>query len=68
VVEEEAGVDGSSGDWQSATSTVVVATNKVESGRDIESGWDLESFGMKNRTIQGEILFIGSKISATVLF
>jgi hypothetical protein len=61
VAEEEAGVDGSDGDWQSAASTAVVATGRVENGRN------LESFVMKNETTRSGLLFIGSKISATVL-
>jgi hypothetical protein len=32
-----------------------------------ESGGDLESFEMKSETTRGELLFIGLKISATVL-
>jgi hypothetical protein len=33
----------------------------------VESGGDLESFEMKNEMTQGELVFIGSKISAPVL-
>jgi hypothetical protein len=44
-----------------------VATDRVESDGDLESGRDLESFGMKSETIQGGLLFISSKISAAVL-
>jgi hypothetical protein len=40
---------------------VAVATGRVE------SGGDLESFGMKSETARGGLLFIGSKISAAVL-
>jgi hypothetical protein len=63
VAEEEASVDGSGGDRQSAASTAAVATDKVESGRDLDSSGDLESFGLKS----GRLLFIGSKISVAVL-
>jgi hypothetical protein len=65
LVEEEAGVSGSH--KQSVASTVVVATEKVESGGDLESGRDLGSFGMKSEMMWGGLLFIGSKISAAVL-
>jgi hypothetical protein len=41
--------------------TVAVATGIVE------SGVDLESFGMKSEITQGRLLFIGSKISTVVL-
>jgi hypothetical protein len=61
VAEEEAGVDDSDGDWQSAASMAVVATGRVE------SGGNLKSFVMKNETTRSGLLFIGSKISATVL-
>jgi hypothetical protein len=61
VAEEEAGVNGGGGDRQSATSTTAVATGRVE------SGGDLESFGMKSETTRGRLLFIDSKISAVVL-
>jgi hypothetical protein len=43
-----------------------VESDGVESG-GVESGGNLESFGMKREMTQGEILFIGSKISAVVL-
>jgi hypothetical protein len=33
----------------------------------VESGGDLESFGMKSETAWGGLLFIGSKISAAAL-
>jgi hypothetical protein len=33
----------------------------------VESGGDLESFGLKIETTQDGLLFIGSKISAAVL-
>jgi hypothetical protein len=46
---------------QSAASTVAAVTNRVESGGDIES------FGMKSEMTQDELLFIGSKISAVIL-
>jgi hypothetical protein len=42
-------------------STVAMATDGVE------SGGDLESFGMKNEMTQGGLLFISSKTSAAVL-
>jgi hypothetical protein len=61
VAEEEAGVNGDGGDRQSATSTTAVATGRVE------SGGDLESFGMKSETTRGGLLFIDSKISTVVL-
>jgi hypothetical protein len=61
VAEEEADVDGGGGDRQSAASTVVVATGRVE------SGGDLESFGMKSKMTRGGLLFIGSKILVPVL-
>jgi hypothetical protein len=57
VAEEEAGVEA-----------VVEKTDS--SGIDdggVESGRDLESFGMKSETTWDELLFIGSKISAAVL-
>jgi hypothetical protein len=38
VVEEEASVDGGSGDRQSAASMVAVATDREESGKDLERG------------------------------
>jgi hypothetical protein len=38
----------------------------VVTGR-VESGGNLECFGMKSKMTRGELLFIGSKISATVL-
>jgi hypothetical protein len=50
-----------------ATSTAAVVTVRVESGRDLESGGDLESFEIKNEITHSGLLFIGSKISATVL-
>jgi hypothetical protein len=65
VVEEEASVDSSSGNRQSAASTV--ATDRVDSGGELESGGDLESFGMKSKMTWDGLLFIGSKISAVVL-
>jgi hypothetical protein len=43
-----------------------VESDGVESG-GVESSGNLESFGMKSKMTQGEILFIGSKISAMVL-
>jgi hypothetical protein len=54
-------VDDDGGDRQSAASTTTVATDRVESGRD------LERFGMKSETTQDGLLFIDSKISATIL-
>jgi hypothetical protein len=33
----------------------------------VQSGGDIESFGMKSETTRGGLLFIGSKISAGVL-
>jgi hypothetical protein len=33
----------------------------------VESGEDLESFGMKSEMTQGELLFISLKIAAAVL-
>jgi hypothetical protein len=44
MAEEEASVDGGGGDRQSAMSMTAVVTDKVE------SGGNLESFGMKNKT------------------
>jgi hypothetical protein len=35
--------------------------------RSRERGEDLESFGMKSETTWGGLLFIGSKLSATIL-
>jgi hypothetical protein len=61
MAEEEASVDGGGGDRQSAMSMTAVVTDKVE------SGGDLESFGMKNKTTRGGLLFIDSKISAVAL-
>jgi hypothetical protein len=46
---------------------VTVATNGVDSDRDIESDGDLESFGMKSEMTRGGLLFLGSKISAVIL-
>jgi hypothetical protein len=43
-----------------------VVTGGVESS-GVESDGDLESFGMKNETTWGEVLFIGLKISTAVL-
>jgi hypothetical protein len=43
-----------------------MATGGVESSEDLESGGDLESFGMKSETIRTVLLFIGSKILAAV--
>jgi hypothetical protein len=67
VAEEEVGVDGSGGDRQSTASTAAATTNRVESGRDLESGGDLENFRMKSERTLGRVLFIGSKISVAVL-
>jgi hypothetical protein len=67
VVEEEASVNGGGGDRQSVASTAVVATGRVESGGDLWSDRDLESYGMKSEMTQDDLLFIGSKISAAVL-
>jgi predicted dinucleotide-binding enzyme len=36
-------------------------------GGGVESGRDLESYGMKSKTTRGRLLFIGLKISTTVL-
>jgi hypothetical protein len=44
-----------------------VATNRVDSDRDIESDGDLESFGMKSEMTRGGLLFIGSKILEVIL-
>jgi hypothetical protein len=44
----------------------VVATGGVESDR-VESGEDLESFGIKYKTTWDGLLFMGSKLSAMVL-
>jgi hypothetical protein len=44
-----------------------VVTGRVESGRDLESDGDFDSFGMKNKTTRDELLFIDLKISAAVL-
>jgi hypothetical protein len=41
-------------------------TDGVESS-GAESGRDLESFGMKKEMTRDRLLFIGSKISATIL-
>jgi hypothetical protein len=43
-----------------------ISSSGVDSGR-VESGVDLESFGMKSKMTRGGLLFIGSKISAAVL-
>jgi hypothetical protein len=67
VAEAEAGVDSGSGNRQSAVLTMAVVTSRVESGKDLESGGDIESFGMKSKMTRGGLLFIGSKISAMVL-
>jgi hypothetical protein len=57
AVEEigSSGVDGGGGDRRS----------REQQSR--ESGGDLDSFGMKSKMIRGGLLFIGSKIAATVL-
>jgi hypothetical protein len=47
--------------------TAVEEIGRVESGGVKESSGDLESFGMKSKMARGRLLFIGSKISATVL-
>jgi hypothetical protein len=39
----------------------------VENNEDLESGGDLDNFGMKSKTTWGGLLFIGLKISAAVL-
>jgi hypothetical protein len=39
----------------------------VENNEDLESGGDLDSFGMKSKTTWGGLLFIGLKISTAVL-
>jgi hypothetical protein len=41
--------------------------DRVESGGDLESGRDLESFRMKSKMTRDMLLFIGSKISAAIL-
>jgi hypothetical protein len=47
---------------------VAEETGGVESdGVERESSGDLESFGMKNKTTRGELIFICSKISEAVL-
>jgi hypothetical protein len=45
---------------------MVEETDRVESG-GVESGMDLESFGMKSKITRSELLFRGSKISAAIL-
>jgi hypothetical protein len=40
---------------------------EVEETGGVESGVDLECFGMKSEMTQDGLLFIGSKISPTVL-
>jgi hypothetical protein len=45
----------------------MVATDRVESSGDLESGGDLESFEIKSEMTQDGLLFIDSKISAAVL-
>jgi hypothetical protein len=62
VAEEEADVDGGGGIRQSAAST-----DRVQSSGDLESGRDVESFGMKSEMTQAGLLFIDSKITAAVL-
>jgi hypothetical protein len=57
VAEEEAGssgIDGGGDRWS-------------REQRSRQSGGDLKSFGIKSKTTRGELLFIGSKISATIL-
>jgi hypothetical protein len=44
----------------------VEETSRVEND-GVESGGDLESFGIKNKTTWGRLLFIGLKISTIVL-
>jgi hypothetical protein len=39
-----------------------IDSDGAESSRDLESGGDLESFGMKSEMTRGGLLFIGSKI------
>jgi hypothetical protein len=51
--------------WQREEEAGVAATGEETSG--VESGGDLDSFRMKNETTQDGLLFICSKISATVL-
>jgi hypothetical protein len=62
VAEEEASIDGGGGDRQSATSTVIVVTGRVES-----SGV-LESFGMKSEMTRGRLLFMSSKYQQRFYF
>jgi hypothetical protein len=62
VVLEVRGVDSDGGDRpKGVASTAVVVTDGVE------SGWDLESFGMKSEMTWDGLLFIGSKISTVIL-
>jgi hypothetical protein len=53
--------------WRRAASTTAVGIGGVESSGDLESGEDLESFRIKSEMTRGGLLFIGSKISVTVL-
>jgi hypothetical protein len=39
----------------------------AEESSIVESGGDLECFGIKSETTQGGLLFVGSKISGAVL-
>jgi hypothetical protein len=42
-------------------------TDRVESGGDLESSRELESFRMKSEMTRTGLLFIGSKILAAIL-
>jgi hypothetical protein len=53
--------------WRRAASTAAVGIGGVESSGDLESGEDLESFGIKSEMTRGRLLFIGSKISVAFL-
>jgi hypothetical protein len=43
-----------------------MATDRVESSGDLESGRDLESFGIKSEMTQDGLLFIDSKICSSL--
>jgi hypothetical protein len=56
--------------WREEEGNVEAAVEETySSGVDdggVESGGDLESFGMKNKMTRGMLLFIGPKISTSV--
>jgi hypothetical protein len=61
--EEEASVEAVAEETDSSC----VDGGRVESDTYLESGGDLESFGMKSEMTRCELLFIDLKISTTIL-